>query len=124
MFTRREQIQGFQHIDPAIVIRGWVNFSPVPSTILGQHNVTSVSRSSGGQYTVTWAGNLVASAYAQVVALTSTDSAGSVLHPSYNETASSEPLTASSTLVNMMINAADTSPVDTQLLTVIMMGPR
>ena len=106
-----------------MVIRGWVNWSPVPATVLGSHNVTSVSRASTGHFTITWSQALVASAYAQVVALAAQDNPTGFLHPCYDGTAGTEPLATTSSLI--LLESVTTDAVaDTQLMTAILIGPR
>lgn len=123
MFTQRQAMWGLQRIDPAMVVRGWVSFSPVPATILGSHNVTSVSRASAGHYTVTWSQAAVASAYTQVVALSAQDNASGITHPSFDGTASVEPLQTTSSLILLESSTSD-GVTDTQLMTVVLIGPR
>lgn len=123
MYVKRGQLAGVPPFDPAMIVRGWVNFSGVAGAILGSHNVTSVSRSSTGRYVVTWAVALVASAYSQLVALAPTDSGGVVIHAMFDTTAGGEPLLTTSSAIMTESGTAD-GVADTPLLTATLIGPR
>ncbi len=123
MYIKRTQLAGDAMFDPAMVIRAWLSVSSTPATILGSHNVTSFSRTSAGKYIITWSRALVASAYTQVLALSTTDSAATgVTHPGYDRTASSEPL--QTTTAGILVEAGTADGVsDSQLLTAVLLGP-
>src|SRR6185369_11903593 len=105
-----------------MVVRGWLSVSSTPATILGSHNITSFSRTSAGKYIVTWT-RAMASAYAQVMAVSTTDSAAvGVTHPGYDRTASSEPLQTTTTGLLVEAGTAD-GVADSQLLTAVLLGP-
>ena len=97
------------------IIKGWINFQGTGTiSINDSFNVTSITRTSTGDYTITWDVNFAEINYA--VAVTAGGS-GQSAHPKIHDTT---PLTTGTTRIMVLNNNHDF--IDAEIITVIVVG--